>query len=66
MNEAIEKIRNLTTLEIIEAFEATETSNSEEIPMVRGWLMDVLEERDEQAFESYLDSAADSPRQFFI
>ena len=42
-----------------------EEGNQEEIPMVRGWLMDELESRNQEAFDAWIDSCEDSPERFF-
>lgn len=62
----VKKAKSLTLRQLIEVFEHTNTVNGPEIPVLRGELMDVLEARDSQAFEAWLDSRADSPRDFFL
>ena len=48
-------------------FEVTEDMRGEDVPTVRGWLMDELERRNPKAFEKWLDEGyADSPRAYFI
>lgn len=61
------KIISAQNLEkLIEQFELTETNNDPYIPTVRGWLMDELESRNPDAFDTWLESEEDSPRKFFI
>jgi len=50
------RLRGLTIGQLIEAFAETETDDADEIPTVRGWIMDELERRDKAAFNSWLDS----------
>lgn len=70
MTVAEQKARYLLTLrsttELVGDFEATEKVNDPSIYMVRGWLMDELESRDAEAFESWIDSDKESPRTFYI
>ena len=58
-------IAKQTTNDLITQFELTETVNSAEVYIVRGWLMDELEKRNPAAFEKWIDSNEDSPRKFF-
>lgn len=60
--------RRLSTAQLVEAFEATDTDNRPEIPTVRGWLMDELEARNPDAFGTWMDEepANGSPRPFFL
>jgi len=61
------KIISMQSLDkLIEQFELTETNNDPYIPTVRGWLMDELESRNPDAFDTWLESEEDSPRKFFI
>lgn len=64
--KAREMIAGRTTESIVEMFEMTETQNTEEVPTVRGWLMDELEKRDEEAFDKWIDSEEASPRSFYL
>ena len=56
MTVAEQKARYLLTLrttpELVADFEATETVNDSAIYMVRGWLMDELENRNSTTFEN--------------
>ena len=36
------------------------------MPMIRGWYMDELENRDAEAFDKWLDSKEESPRKFYL
>jgi len=66
MNKAQQLIASLPMIKLIESFELTNSLKTEEAPLVRGWLMDELEARNPTAFELFLDSIADSPREFYI
>ena len=48
---------NITTLDtktLCESFTLTNSKHGEEIPVVRGWIMDELENRNEEAFEAWM------------
>ena len=60
------RIRGLPLLALLDAFDATEQRTDEEMPMVRGWLMNELEIRNPSAFVRWLDSDATSPREFYL
>jgi len=60
------KVAGLSLAQLIEAFELTNSQDGDEIPTVRGVLMDELESRDGAVFEAWLDSAAVSPRSFYL
>lgn len=65
---AQKKIEALTTEQICEAFEKTNSMEGEHIPTLRGWLMDALEARNPEAFDTWMDSEpsfADTPSRFF-
>ena len=70
MTNAEKRARKLIALrsteDIIRDFELTEHINDPEIPMIRGWYMDELENRDAEAFDKWLDSTEDSPRKFYL
>jgi len=56
-----------TTEGLIQLFEETNNNRvTEDVAMVRGWIMDVLEARDVEKFDAWLDSIQDSPRAFFL
>ena len=59
-------IEGRTTEQLITDFETTEHLNTPEIPMVRGWYMDELEERDSEAFDKWIESDEESPRKFYL
>jgi hypothetical protein len=61
-----EILAKLSLVQMVEAFELTNKQNGQEIPVVREVLMDELEERNAQAFESWIDSVNDSPRSFYL
>jgi len=64
--KAHELIAARTTYELIADFEATDDAEpSQELPIVRGWLMDELEKRSPIAFACWLESSEASPRKFF-
>jgi hypothetical protein len=73
MNAATAQVRKaqlfnlLTVHDLVTMFETTSQMNSEEIPTVRGWIMDELEARDAAAFDKWLNTipTVDSPRTFF-
>jgi hypothetical protein len=68
MNE--KKIKQLlasqSTKRLVDLFEASDEVKDEDVYTVRGWLLDELEIRDKEAFESFLDSNEISPRKFFL
>lgn len=68
--QARQKVAELTTLQLVEAFEATDAitdkSLNELTPAVRGWLLDELERRDYEAFKKWMISAEAGPRAFYI
>ena len=61
-------LNQMTTQQIVEAFEQTDGQIGIEVADVRGWLMDELNRRAPQAFEAWIDLCVseDSPRKFFI
>lgn len=59
-------IASRTTEQLVNDFEATETSNDPNVYIVRGWLMDELEMRSPEAFEAWIDGSDDSPRKYYI
>jgi hypothetical protein len=70
MTNAEAKARNLiaglTLEDLITQFEMTETINDKDIYMVRGWMMDELENRNPKAYEEWLDGYTESPRQYYL
>jgi len=64
--KAHELLAARTTYELIADFEATDDAEpSQELPIVRGWLMDELGKRNKVAFDCWLESSESSPRKFF-
>lgn len=55
------------TSDLVADFELTDKLEmSVEVAMTRGWLMDELEKRDSVAFEAWVDSDDESPREYFL
>lgn len=64
---AEQKVKEQSTETIIATFEYSETQPcSEELAIVRGWLMDELESRNPGAFNSWMESNELSPRSFYL
>ena len=66
-------IANRSTAQLCEMFEATNCTSKENLleeAMVRGWIMDELEKRDAEAFDSWIDcedhKLMETPSHFFI
>lgn len=66
------RITSATTAQLLDLWDLTEAQPmSEELPILRGWIMDELNERDPFAFdawhknEDYLDAWKESPRAYF-
>jgi len=57
--KAREIISNQTLDQLLTQWELTSVINDENIPTVRGWLMDELEKRNPEAFDKWLDSYTD-------
>lgn len=49
-------ISKLSLEELLTQWELTSVMNDENIPAVRGWLMDELEKRNPEGFNAWLDS----------
>ena len=45
----------MTTKGLVDAFVMTDGQHGDEIPTVRGWIMDELEKRHPAAFEAWMD-----------
>ena len=59
-------VEKLNTAELVNQFELTEKMPiSIEVAMVRGWIMDELEKRNPEAFDAWIDSDEESPRNFY-
>lgn len=60
MTAVEQKVKNLLrgtcTEELLETWEATTIDNDENIPTVRGWIMEELEKRYPAEFGAWLDS----------
>lgn len=54
--KARELISKLSLNQLLDQWELTSVINDENIPTVRGWLMDELEKRNPEAFDKWLDS----------
>lgn len=72
MTPSEEKARNMlkgrTTAQLLEDWEETERAPmpmTPELALVRGWIMDELEARDPEAFETWLEQNTASPREWF-
>lgn len=55
--------------DLVKDFEATEKEErmTEELAMVRGWIMDELERRNEEAFWQWIEEGyEESPRKYFL
>lgn len=59
MSKAQTMIRKSSTAQLLMIWEMTTTSRDENIPMVRGWLMDEFERRDANGFEAWICGDAD-------
>jgi hypothetical protein len=53
---ATSQIERLSTVELKSLWIETEKSNNAEIATVRGWIMDVFEQRDPNGFDAFLES----------
>lgn len=49
----LKQLANMTTEKLIEMFELTTNMNDENIPTVRGWLMDEIEKRNPDGFDKF-------------
>jgi hypothetical protein len=66
-HKLISLFAQLNTEMLIESFELTEGRKEDEIPTVRGWLMDEMERRNSDAFDAWIEGDANlSPRQYFL
>lgn len=57
--KARELISKLSLESLLLQWELTTSCNDENIPTVRGWLMDELEKRNPEAFNEWLDKDAE-------
>lgn len=58
-NKARELIAQLSMENLLVQWELTTNCNDENIPTVRGWLMDEFEKRNPEAFDEWLDKDAE-------
>ena len=69
MNKVKNILKKQTTDQLCESYELTNTENGGEIPMVRGWIMDELEERNPENFMNWIETddieKMDFPSLFF-
>lgn len=54
MNFTIDDLSRTSTKQLITIFILTGRIEDPDIPMVRGWIMDELEKRDPEAFDSWI------------
>jgi hypothetical protein len=68
-NQVSRVFSKMTTAQLCEAFEATNSDCDASIPQVREWIIDELERRDQNAFDAWMDcqnsSMIDTPSVFF-
>lgn len=53
------QIKLSSTTKLLELWETTTTNNDPYISIVRGWLLDEFEERNQEGFEKWLDTDAE-------
>ena len=67
---ANEIIKKRSLKELCEMFTETNNNRDENIPTVRGWIMDELEIRDTEKFNAWMDTedidAMDHPEKFYL
>lgn len=65
--KAMEKLSTLSMSDLLLQWDLTETISNENIPTVRGWIMDELQKRDAKAFDSWMDDEdfEASPRKYY-
>ena len=61
-----DRVRAMTTRQIIDAFDATETVEDDGVYVVRGVLMDELEHRNPSFYDVWIDSNDASPRATYL
>ena len=52
----LEKINSLSLKQLVELFVLTNSINDENIPTVRGWLMNAIEAKNPTGFDNWLES----------
>lgn len=64
----MDKLKSMSLSKLVELFELTSSMNDENIPTVRGWLMDEIESRNPEGFDRWLDSdnAADEELRNYV
>ncbi len=64
----MDKLKSMSLSKLVELFELTASMNDENIPTVRGWLMDEIESRNPEGFDRWLDSdnAADEELRNYV
>jgi len=60
--KAREMISKQSLEQLLTQWELTSVINDENIPTVRGWLMDELQKRNPEAFDKWLDSYTDDDK----
>ena len=55
----LKQLKSMTTEKLCELFELTTDMNDENIPTVRGWLMDEIAERNPEGFDKWIDEDAE-------
>ena len=68
MNKVRALMASRSLADLVKDFEVTEEMQiSCELAEVRGWIMDELERRDEEAFWKWIDEGySESPRKYFL
>lgn len=51
----MEALKHVSTKQLIEIFVLTGQEDAEDIPTVRGWIMDELKARNPEAFDKWLE-----------
>lgn len=63
----MEILENATLAELLDELELTSGIRTEEVAMVRGWIMDEIERRVPEAFTKWIDDMAeDSELKYYI
>ena len=57
--KVMKTFKGMTTEKLLELWENTSSIDDANIPTVRGWLMDAIEERNPEAFDKWLDEDAE-------
>lgn len=59
---ALNTLRKMSLESLVEKFELTESMGGTEVAEVRGWLIDVIEEKNPTGFSAWLDTEAPQDR----